>query len=1370
MSSSFGEEDVTIRFVVPRTKGSEDCCSEDLKRAFQVCLDHNFVPTWISEEDCIKLQLSGTDVVVFEEFSGEAFHHTKTFTCLIIGPRCILDCLAADILIPKSKHPLYTVAMRGLIITSTGFSEPLKSQIIEKIQSMGGTYSGEYRLSVTHLVAYQLGSAKYEKALESGVPVMSERWVENVWKESCKRNVHASDEEFLSFTCPVFHHMVVTCSQLARKQKEQIKSLINKHGGEFHGELEAGRTKVLVVTKPFGEKFKHAQLWRIPCVSPAWVMESIAHGHALPTQPFSLLQSDGKTSTPERSNAAAALNFSTSMIQPQSLMVDETVNCTPVSTVSARPIESPKKDKYVSMIKKINMNEVKRAGSFLDGCNVYLSGFDLENFEKLRKIINSGGATRFNEISESVTHVIVGDFIASDVKILKEQGGIRHHVVTVEWLMESIKMCCPAPETPYCCLQDLPSPVDFTSPLSKKGLLTLHSQGGKHVRALKMVSPMKTKSLILPQSIVDQYAPAGDNLNDSTHMETSLTEQENTVKELEAPQMQPLQEQSTQVEVNAEKCDEQSQSSGVASESSQADFFTGFTFSLAGYNSVITQELETLITSAGGRVVTKRFKGIPDYGVVPLRGASLYHTTTEVVTHHWLDDCVEERCVVPIRYYHQPTNFVLDSKPLSTCVVTATLYNGSELRYISDILQGLGAVHQAMMARVDRPGDGIQATTHLLAPKNATDLQNSRKYKAACKWDVPCVTHEWVLACARENRRVPEDVYLVNPDILDVSVVEHTPRQPAIKRKLGQDTAISKFEVPNESPGTSRLQTPVVNSTTGITPLRARNTPLEKIRTPTNAGGSGSNSTPDSPWVTPRGPHDVTTPDTPYGQVFVDNPSPRTRKMWKRWIDTWPEEPPHPAMHFSPPKRRNSTPVAELKRRLWQKFAIEPYEKTFGHHVDGTPLTPKGSLSRVTVAVEQRKIEGLQQVEPESQVEQVDSPPPVQKAPNVDDSSLCRTASPAENVSSCRELDAVDTATAAVHTERTPDTQPLTPFRGSAHVQKVSSRLVAAAASVTAAVAAHCGGINTQLRELDHIIDSVSKSSARSTRGSNSRGGSSTGSRGFSDGTAETPPGDRVASDAPPRRLETIDVGSELVEWVDPAISNQQKQKQIPVFMLTSIDNREHYEEIIRDLDGILSSALLFDHTVSHIVCEQPSRNEKILSSIAAGKWVLEKKFLDESKQVGHFLDEEDYEWGNPRASYTANLVKPGSIGEQLAQAIYRWRVTVQRTGKGAFAGMHAIVCAAKDKADLYKRLILAGGGEVLSTSPPFSDPDNATVCIIELNKVQHPVDLRSLAEKRVPCVQPIYLNNFLIKDPPPDVNDCVIPEYKEILDALMRT
>ena len=46
--------------------------------------------------------------------------------------------------------------------------------------------------------------------------------------------------------------------------------------------------------------------------------------------------------------------------------------------------------------------------------------------------------------------------------------------------------------------------------------------------------------------------------------------------------------------------------------------------------------LKDVIESHGGIVVDSSFKGIADYAVVPLSGAELSQTATEIVTYIWI--------------------------------------------------------------------------------------------------------------------------------------------------------------------------------------------------------------------------------------------------------------------------------------------------------------------------------------------------------------------------------------------------------------------------------------------------------------------------------------------------------------------------------------------------------------------------------------------------------------------------------------------------------------------------------------------------------------------------------------------------------------
>ena len=91
---------------------------------------------------------------MIDPFDGPSFLHLSKFKCPIVGPRCLLTCLNKNEPVPELPYPMYTAAMKGLIVTSTGFQgKDEKKEIQSKIERMGGIYSNAFHDGVTHLIA-----------------------------------------------------------------------------------------------------------------------------------------------------------------------------------------------------------------------------------------------------------------------------------------------------------------------------------------------------------------------------------------------------------------------------------------------------------------------------------------------------------------------------------------------------------------------------------------------------------------------------------------------------------------------------------------------------------------------------------------------------------------------------------------------------------------------------------------------------------------------------------------------------------------------------------------------------------------------------------------------------------------------------------------------------------------------------------------------------------------------------------------------------------------------------------------------------------------------------------------------------------------
>ncbi|KAK3872644.1 hypothetical protein Pcinc_022286 [Petrolisthes cinctipes] len=64
-----------------------------------------------------------------------------------------------------------------------------------------------------------------------------------------------------------------------------------------------------------------------------------------------------------------------------------------------------------------------------------VSGFSVGHMEKLRRVVNARGATRFNQLSEAVSHVVLGKKV--DEHLTTIQGwNLRPQIIYVDWIAE----------------------------------------------------------------------------------------------------------------------------------------------------------------------------------------------------------------------------------------------------------------------------------------------------------------------------------------------------------------------------------------------------------------------------------------------------------------------------------------------------------------------------------------------------------------------------------------------------------------------------------------------------------------------------------------------------------------------------------------------------------------------------------------------------------------------------------------------------------------------------------------------------------------------------------------------------------------------
>ncbi|ETN58499.1 DNA topoisomerase 2-binding protein 1 [Anopheles darlingi] len=235
----------------------------------------------------------------------------------------------------------------------------------------------------------------------------------------------------------------------------------------------------------------------------------------------------------------------------------------------------------------------------------------------------------------------------------------------------------------------------------------------------------------------------------------------------------------------------------------------------------------------------------------------------------------------------------------------------------------------------------------------------------------------------------------------------------------------------------------------------------------------------------------------------------------------------------------------------------------------------------------------------------------------------------------------------------------------------------------------------------------------------------------------------------------------ESVELYDA--SRRMKHRGTPLFAISGVseETRLQLVEQIKQLKGEVADLSRYDPACTHVISSRPNRGEKTLSAIAAGKWVLSTSYIEDSLENGFFLDEESYEWGNPKA--VANLPQLDLASDiETATASYTWRKRITTDGgkrDGAFTGYRVLLVPAR-KATLV-RLLQSGGGYVLDCEPPFINSEQAmtaTHCFVDRKATLSSEDQQALGEAGVSVLSIMYLNAYLTSAKLPTESDFRLP------------
>ncbi|KAG7488805.1 hypothetical protein MATL_G00037920 [Megalops atlanticus] len=1461
--TSKGDRDgFVVKFVETNQRKSE--LSSKAYEAILELQSEKYLQT-IDEETALHLDHNDKSLYVFSNFSSPAFYHCRKLGCRVVSPLVVLYCLQLQRCVPKAEQPVYNMAMADVTISCTSLDKDTRAEVMELVQLMGGRVYRDLNVSVTHLVAGEVGSKKYLVAASLGKPILLPTWVKACWDRSQDSLFQHSELPLEEYLCPVLRGCTVCVTGLTTVERKEVQRLCEQHGGLYTGHLKMNECTHLIVGEPKGQKYECARKWNVYCVSLHWLFDSIEKGFCQDesryrVEPQAQQSSQPNTSTPsdKRKDADAQMRAGTSLLGVSQIsnISLTSVNDSALSTAVASRLGTPDAlDALDSTACPVD--------DLLDGCKLFLCGLSGKRLEKVRRMVNSAGGLRFSQPSEELTHVIMGEPDHDLISFLSKASR-RPHVVTVQWLLDSFSKGCRLPEEGYfhpACLP--PAPASLEMPAACVPPRT----PGSSSAGPPAPSPSTSRKKAAEEELLSQYLDQDQTVVEVAQPGGSSRGQSTLIPEPEALNPEPVLQQDS-----------------TLAGPEEGGLFSGRFFLLVGFGTEAEVQLSTLVAENGGKVLGARKRAVADYAIVPLLGCEVEATVAEVATDTWLAMCVEQQRVLEL-YSHPlftPLAMLEGRAPLKDCVLSVSQFTGAERESLVELAKHLGASVQDCFVRTANQRKGMLASTHLVLR-----TPEGSKYQAAQKWGLPAVTMHWVLESARRGRRADESNFLVDrppsPEREDESFVGGSQKAPEpAPRTSPEIPLLGPQGGATVTPWTDQLFRPTFNVKDALDALetpggrtqqgRGVATPLSEVigrnlqvalANSTRSHISAMAALTASPQLSKEPERTVqekqpaplagvvicvskklskkqselnaiaaslgadfrwSCDDTVTHYIYqgrVGDSSREYRAVKERgvhvvsqhWLQACAEEQKHVSeslypFTYNPKMSLNLSQVADSTQR--------------------SPPAPRAPARDLTETPGDRSLCGPEDNGKESSktlqcVSNGDAEKGLAEQDNTEQRDLAEALEMRENLQ--RQLQEIMSATTLASGRRSStrlarvgsgglDSNPHTPDSAGRAGRAGRSRALEALRHSRRATPE----VNTEPSQSEQIVwDDPTAREERAKLADNLQWPGSPsqhsdplplhGLGGVANGHAEPRDHTRESmTDSELVEMAACDVIDEHMgkkaltppqEETEPQILTPQApsiafpitnppmppQPQVedvseaveaeaepPRFQLSSLNPQERidYSHLIDELGGVVLDKQCFDPSCSHIIVGQPLRNEKYLAAMAAGKWILHRSYLEACRAVGHFVQEEDYEWGSSSILEALPNISPQQ--RRLALAAMRWRKNLQgqRGREGAFSGWTVMLNVDSAREAGFRRLLQSGGAKVFPSPLPalYKETTHLFADFSRLKPGNFRVNLQEAVAQGVKCLKPEFIADYLMQEPSPAVELYYLPEAAQHLQG----
>ncbi|KAK7808113.1 hypothetical protein U0070_009427 [Myodes glareolus] len=1352
----------------------------------------------ITEEEALKIKENDRSLYICDRFSGTVFDHLKQLGCRIVGPQVVTFCMRHQQCVPRAEHPVYNMLLSSITISCTSLDKDKRK------------------------------------------PILLPSWIKTLWEKSQENKItRYTDINMEDFKCPIFLGCIICVTGLNGVHRKTVQQLTSKHGGQYMGQLKMNECTHLIVQEPKGQKYECAKRWNVHCVTLQWFHDSIEKGFCqdesmYKAEPRTEVKMVPDTSTPTGQSNAAAESRTLADVSHISNINGSCINETMFSSASN------KLECTLENLENLDISVFQAPEDLLDGCRIYLCGFSGRKLDKLRRLINSGGGVRFNQLNEDVTHVIVGDY-EDDLRQFWSKSSHRPHVVGAKWLLECFSKGYMLPEEPYIHSNYKPAGIPVSDQSEDQTIIL-----EKNSTFSKKDFAPNEKLQEADEELLAQYVN-----NDYTIAKPSEATEPEVGPCSDSTQVEPC-DDSTHISVHTEDPSSVSHCLLDGSAIPEEGLFSQKSFLILGFSVENEYNIINIIREHAGKIVSLPSRIAADYAVVPLLGCEVEATVGEVVTNTWLVTCIDYQTLVDPKSnpLFTPVSVMSGMTPLKDCVISFSQCVGAERDSLVFLANHLGASVQEFFVRKSNAKKGMLASTHLIVKEPI-----GSKYEAAKKWSLPAVTIPWLLETARMGKRADESHFLVdsapkqeqvletklpngvspnldspaNPDThlemhrkvavtpLDVNHFQSKAFHAVMSQHCKQDSGSSAAGQPLKKEPSLHLDTPskFLSKDKLFKPSFDVTDALAALETPRAATQKRKLSSPLSEVIvrnlkialanSSRNTNTLSASPQPKGARLEEEEAPKpldkvvvcvSKKLSKkqselngvaaslgaeyRW--SFDESVTHfiyqgrahdSNREYKSAKERGVHIVSEhwLLEHLPESLYPHTYNPKMSLDIstvqdDGlcnSRLPPAESASKDAepdhLSREENETDSMVTINKDSALENgngrndckgaltqtLEMRENFQKQLQEIMSATCIVKMPAQRTclsrSSCNSASSTPDSARSARSGRSRVLEALRQSRQivpdintepSQNEQIIWDDPTAREERARLASNLQWPSYLTQYSEpqveLKKLDDSPSREPVcRSEIAEQVLCVTEAPEHPVSE-EPETPKTDRHLMPVPQAPSIAFPPGKppvtpQPIDKIEKMEENHTKLKKQYVFQMSSLNAQERIEycHLIKKLGGLVIEKQCSDPRCTHMVVGYPLRNEKYLASMAAGKWILHRSYLEACRTAGCFVQEEDYEWGS--SSILDALADATEHQRKLALAAMRWRKRIQQRQEsgiveGAFSGWKVILRVDRPREAGFKRLLQAGGAEVLPGDPvPLFN--EATHLFCDFNKLK---------------------------------------------------